>query len=98
MPRLALYPETVALAETAQSAMDAGGRILLTVATALFASYLLFLVGALLASRLAGLVRDARRSGDAQVPGAPAPRVRVPAWHGDQATGPYGAELHGVRA
>lgn len=50
----------LASADAAQAALQSGGRFLLMISMALFLSYVMFMVGAVLVSSVVGLRRSAR--------------------------------------
>lgn len=70
--------EILASAESVQSAMNSGGRLLLPIAMPLFLSYLLFTVGAVLVSGAVSRWRS--RNQDAKAADVPAVPRRAQGW------------------
>lgn len=82
-----------ASADAAQATLQSGGRFLLTISMALFLSYVMFMVGAVVVSSIVGLGRSAR-AGARAAHARPAHRATEPAtpsWGVDSAPDLRGA-------
>jgi hypothetical protein len=89
-----LSAQVATSADSAQLVLQDGGRLLLMVSMALFLSYLLFMVGAVTVSGLAGAVRSHRTHSRRARRGAHVARDRrQPAWRSGSAS-----ELRDVHA
>ena len=86
-----------ASADAAQATLQSGGRFLLTIAMALFLSYVMFMVGAVVVSSIVGLgLGRSARAGARAAHARPAHRAAEPAtpsWGVDSAP-----DLHGAGA